>query len=176
MKPLLLLLAGLVFGVGIGFVTAAGLGMTLRPGPGAHDHADPAQHPGMDASAHAAHMAASGGDHGAHDHTPLDLPAGPGAPRLDAHLMKDANAGFNLHVLTHNFAFAPTAVNGANVPGQGHAHVYVNGKKVSRLYSPWLHIEALPPGATVTVELNANDHSPISVGGTPLRVELRAPE
>lgn len=108
-------------------------------------------------------------------HTPVDLPAGAGAPTLAAELLKDAKAGWNLHIQTTNFRFSPEDVNRANTAGEGHAHVYVNGRKIARHYGPWLHIETLPEGAVVMIELNANDHSPLSVGGDLLRVELTAP-
>ncbi|MEM7438101.1 MAG: hypothetical protein AAF393_00775 [Pseudomonadota bacterium] len=163
MKPLLLLLIGLSFGGGVGFLIAASQGVTLD----GHDHSDPAQHGQMDRS---------NTDHSGHEgHQPLDLPAGETAPSLNAMLMKDAKGGWNLHLTVQNFRFAPEAVNQANADGEGHAHVYVDGRKISRLYSPWLHIDALPAGATVKVELNANDHSPLFVGGTPLTVELTVP-
>lgn len=158
MKQLSLLLIGLFFGGGVGFLIAASQGVTLD----GHDHSDPAQHGQMDHSAH-------------EGHAPLDLPAGDSAPTLNAMLMKDTKGGWNLHIMTQNFRFAPENVNAENAAGEGHAHVYVDGKKISRLYSPWLHIDALPQGGTVKVELNANDHSPLSVGGTPLAVELPVP-
>lgn len=161
MRPLLLLLIGLFFGGGIGFLVAASQGVTLD----GHDHADPSHH------------AAS--DHGAQGHaghTVQTLPDTIPAPTLAADLLKDAKGGWNLHLRTTNFRFAPEQVNQPNEDGAGHAHVYVNGTKIARLYGPWMHIAALPAGATVMVELNANDHSPLAVGDRPLRVDIKVPE
>ena len=160
MRQLALLLIGLFFGGGIGFLIAASQGVTLD----GHDHANPAHHAGKDHGA------------GHADHTPVDLPSGADAPTLSAVLLKDAKSGWNLHIQTTNFRFTPEDVNGANVPGEGHAHVYVDGRKIARHYGPWLHIETLPEGATVIVELNANDHAPLSVGGALLRTELTVPQ
>ena len=68
-----------------------------------------------------------------------------------------------------NFAFAPEHASRDHVPGEGHAHVYVNGVKLGRFYGPWLHLDNLPPGeVTVEVTLNANDHRPLSVAGKPV--------
>lgn len=154
MRQLALLLIGLFFGGGIGFLIAAAQGVTLD----GHDHSTH-----LAPADHSHHMA----------HAPVDLPAGPNAPILAATLEKDLMGGWNLHLQTRNFRFAPEAVNGANVAGEGHAHVYVNGAKVSRLYSPWLHLDALPGGdVTIRAELNANDHSPLTVAGAPVAVDL----
>ena len=53
-----------------------------------------------------------------------------------------------------------------NVEGHGHAHVYVNGVKLGRVYGAWHHIGALPLGENeVTVSLYANDHSALASDG-----------
>ena len=106
----------------------------------------------------------------AHDHSKIvELQAGPTAPTLDFSLDKDAIGGWNLHISTTNFRFAPENVNRVNRPGEGHAHIYVNEKKLARIYSPWFHISELPTGTIlITVTLNSNDHSTLSVGKKPL--------
>lgn len=112
-------------------------------------------------------------DHASHDHSALlALPPGPDAPRLDFDLLPDGLSGWNLRLRTANFRFAPENVNRDHVPGEGHAHVYVNGEKRARLYGPWFHLGPLPKGAvTVRVTLNANSHDPLAVGDAPLAVE-----
>lgn len=51
-------------------------------------------------------------------------------------------------------------------PGEGHAHLYVDGQKIARLYGKWYHIEELSPGQhEITVTLNANDHREYAVNG-----------
>lgn len=164
-RSLALFAIGLIFGGGAGFVTAAGNGVTFD----GHDHGDPAHH----GSSH-------GGGHGemaGHAHAAaLDLPAGPDAPGLDIQLVPDAMSGWNLHVMTENFRFAPQNASGADVPGEGHAHVYVNGEKIARLYANWLHIPDLPAsGAEVTVSLNSNSHSPLTVEGVPVSASVTVP-
>ncbi|MFZ5964702.1 hypothetical protein ACOXXX_17300 [Thalassococcus sp. BH17M4-6] len=149
-----MLLIGLVFGGGLGFMTAAANGVTLDGHDHDHDH-----HGGADSAAHAA----------MHEGPPQSLPQGANAPTLDIAVTPDPVSGWNLHVMTTHFAFAPEQAGLDHVAGEGHAHVYVNGKKIARLYGPWMHIGALPgDAATVTVTLNANDHRPLAVGDAPL--------
>lgn len=159
-RSLALLAIGLVFGGGIGFVLAAGYEITLD----GHDHG-------------AGTSAASAGPHAGHDGhaAPLSLPPGPDAPTLNMTLTPDPASGWNLRVITTGFRFAPEHASQHHVPGEGHAHVYINGGKFARLYGPWMHLPTLPPGpVTVEATLNANDHRPLVVGGAPLtaRVEV----
>ena len=54
-----------------------------------------------------------------------------------------------------------------NAEGHGHAHVYVNGMKLGRVYGDWYHIGSLPLGRNeVSVSLYANDHRGLSAGGS----------
>lgn len=153
-RSLALFAIGLVFGGGAGFVTAAGMGITFD----GHDHADPAHHGSGQAEAMA------------HDHSAaVSLPAGPDAPALKIEVLKDPMAGWNLHVMPENFRFSPRNASLADAEGEGHAHIYVNGTKLGRLYSEWFHIGELPEGAVeVKVSLNANSHSALEVDGVPV--------
>lgn len=149
-----LFVIGLLFGGGIGFTIAAGNGITFD----GHDHSNPAHH-GMD-HGDAAHAMM-------HD-TPLDVPAAD-APQLSIMLHPDPMAGWNLHVMTDKFEFSPQNASLENVTGEGHAHVYINGTKHSRLYGAWAHLENLPKGEVeISVSLNTNDHRPLAVDGTPI--------
>lgn len=153
-RSLALFAIGLVFGCGAGFVTAAANGVTFD----GHDHSDPGHHGGSHAEAMA------------HDHsTAINLPAGPDAPGLEIALTPDPMAGWNLHVMPQNFRFAPENASRSDAPGEGHAHVYVNGEKLARLYGNWMHIPDLPKGEVeVEVSLNANSHSPLTVDDMPV--------
>ena len=115
------------------------------------------------------------GDHGHHMHDKaLNLPAGPNAPAIAATIRKDPVGGYNLHVVVKNFRFAPERASGKHVAGEGHGHIYVNGKKIARLYGEWFHIGSLPKaGADVKVTLNANDHRDIFVGGEQAAATVR---
>ena len=108
----------------------------------------------------------------AHGHgPPVMVPPGPKAPALAMTVEKDPVGGWNLHLRVKNFRFAPERASTPHRAGEGHAHLYVNAKKVARLYGPWFHIGSLPGGKTVIrVTLNTNDHRGLMVGGKPLEV------
>ena len=160
MERLALFAIGLVFGGGIGFVVAAATGATLD----GHDH--DAHRDGGAAVAHAA---------GHEEAAPLVLPDGPDAPAVRMTLTPDSVAGWNLHVETANFRFAPENSGRAPISGEGHAHVYLDGQKIARLYGPWMHLPALPEGARLEVTLNGNDHRPLAVGAEPVTASTRVP-
>ncbi len=85
-------------------------------------------------------------------------------PTISFTLTKDTLDGWDLHIDTTNFTWTPQNINQAPVADQGHAHLYIDGNLIV-LLAPWYHIESalLPPGThTVTVSLNANDHSVFS--------------
>jgi len=160
-RSLALLLIGLFFGGGIGFLLAASNGATLD----GHDHGHDVDTAQIDH-----------GDHSVHHATTVSVAANENAPTLAIALHQDPMAGWNLEVITTNFRFAPEHASMDNVDGEGHAHVYINGEKLGRLYSSWMHIGALPKGeVTVTVSLNANNHSPLSVGDIPLSGSIILP-
>ena len=72
---------------------------------------------------------------------------------------KDAKMGYNLHITSTRFRWAPFNASKAHVAGQGHAHLYVDGKKITRLYGPWFYLGDLAKGRhTIKVTLNGNDH------------------
>ena len=101
-----------------------------------------------------------------HAHKALDVSSWSKAPSVGISLHEDAMGGWNLEVKPKNFAFAPEHVNGAVVASEGHAHVYINGVKLTRLYGPWLYLAPtfFKKGEnTVRVTLNANDHSDLEL-------------
>jgi len=161
-RSIALLVIGLIFGGGIGFVIAAGNGITLD----GHDHSQNlAGHAGDHAAAHA-----NGDDSYTmlHDQF-VSIPSESDLPRLNIELTPDPVSGWNLHVIVQDFRFSPQNAGGPHIPGEGHAHVYVNGQKIARLYGPWLHLDALPDGpATIRVSLHANDHRALAVGQKPI--------
>ena len=92
-------------------------------------------------------------------------------PTISFTIIKDTLDGWDLHVITTNFTWTPQNINQAPVADQGHAHLYIDGV-LTVLLGPWYHInsDVLPPGKhTITVSLNANDHSVFSAGGQPVQ-------
>lgn len=153
-----MLVIGLFFGAGLGFLFAAANEVTLS----GHDH-----------GAHAGH-----GDHamGSHMHAPLDVSGEGPLPELALALSPDGPGAWNLHMMTQNFRFTPEAVNGPHQPGTGHAHIYVNGTKLARTYGPWFQLTGLRGGDMVRVTLNANSHDELANGDTPIAAMITVPE
>lgn len=105
-------------------------------------------------------------------HGTREVPA-EGAPELSLVVEKDAVDGWNVTLVTEDFTFAPTQVNGPHMPNTGHAHLYVNGVKMTRVYSPHVHVPELPPGQhVIRVSLSGNDHSYFMVDGTQIAAEV----
>jgi hypothetical protein len=83
----------------------------------------------------------------------------PAAMTVELLVSKDAKMGHNINVKTKAFKWAPWNASKPHVQGQGHAHLYVDGEKVTRLYGPWYYIKDLAKGRhTIKVTLNGNDH------------------
>lgn len=96
-------------------------------------------------------------------------------PTIIAEAFKDVKDGYNVHIQTTGYAWTPEKVNGENIQGTGHAHIYVNGVKVARVYGEWFHV----PGSffkagdnTILVTLNANDHSEWIQAGQHIQAEI----
>ena len=105
-------------------------------------------------------VAGMGSGHGEHKHGKMEVPQGEEIPTVDVVVVKDAKKGWNLEAKVSNFQFAPEKVNTSPTPGEGHAHLFVNGKKITRLYSSWYYLENLEPGENkIKVTLNANNHA-----------------
>ena len=78
----------------------------------------------------------------------------------------DAAGGIDVHVETVGFRFAPEQVDQAHVPGVGHAHIYMDGEKLGRVFEPDYRIEVAPAGEReIRVSLNTNDHSELVFDG-----------
>ena len=78
----------------------------------------------------------------------------------------DPVSGVNVRIIPEGFTFSPENVNGEHMDGEGHAHIYVDGVKFSRVYTPWLHLDGLEPGRReISVTLNANNHDAYAWNG-----------
>jgi zinc transporter ZupT len=110
------------------------------------------------------HSSHADGHH--HEAAPVEIPEGTPVPTVRLHVSKDPESGWNLHVETEHFRFAPEAVNEPSRIGEGHAHLFVDGEKIARLYGPWYHLGELQPGThQIRVELNSNQHAPFVYKG-----------
>lgn len=107
----------------------------------------------------------------AHMHSmmePLEATGDP-LPTVTVTVTPDPVSGFNVHADVEHLVWAPESAGLDHVAGEGHAHVYVDGEKVARIYGEWYHLTGLAAGShEVTVSLNANTHAPYAVDGVPI--------
>jgi hypothetical protein len=60
-----------------------------------------------------------------------------------------------------------------HVPGEGLAHVFLDGRKIMRIYNEWFHLNtyqfATRAGEQLlSVEFVGNDHAPYTIQGSPV--------
>ncbi len=104
-------------------------------------------------------------DHSEMSHGMYEVEAA-NAPSVTVAAEEDAVSGWNVTLTTENFTFTPENVNDENIANEGHAHLYVDGKKVARLYGSTFHYsEPFDGTKTFKVILNANDHSEYAIDG-----------
>ncbi|MGK7912219.1 MAG: hypothetical protein AB4050_12190 [Synechococcus sp.] len=144
--------------IGTGMATVllgSAIGLTAQGEPGAqHSHShDEMAH---DEMAH---------DEG-HTHKQLEVSADLPVPAVAVVVHEDAVNGWNLELQLDNFEFSPATINEPGAQNEGHAHLYINGEKVTRLYSNWYYLEDLEAGEnTILVTLNTNTHEDLTVNG-----------
>lgn len=110
------------------------------------------------------------------EHPRYALPEGLPVPSVQIHAQKDPNGGWNVHLVTENFKFTPENSGKDDVPGEGHAHLYLNGKKISRVYGNWFHV-TLPKGKNkLKVDLTTNSHKDYYVQGKAIAAETEVDE
>ncbi len=99
-------------------------------------------------------------DEHTHAHEEYSVPEGVNAPVVTMRADKDSVSGYNVFLQTENFVFSPDQAGGEHVEGQGHAHLYVDGHKVARLYSNAHHLDGkyLKNKKEIRVVLTTNDH------------------
>ena len=98
------------------------------------------------------------------------------SPSASLKITKDPTGGFNVQVLTSNFVWRPEMASMQHTAGEGHAHVYLDGRKIMRMYSEWFHLNtfqfATQPGEQLlTIEFVGNDHAPYTIQGLPVGAE-----
>ena len=78
----------------------------------------------------------------------------------------DDKGSVDIQITTEGWLWTPDNVDGEHVPGEGHAHIYVDGVKIDRVYGPSYYLEGLEPGERqVRISLNSNSHDELTYGG-----------
>ncbi len=104
-----------------------------------------------------------------HEHIPLEFPENLPKPDIKLEITEDIMGGYNLHLITENFRWAPDHAGRSQVFGEGHAHLYLNDEKVARIYGEWYYLPPLPQGEyDVEVSLHGNGHELLTWGGEPI--------
>ena len=107
-----------------------------------------------------------GGEGEKHSHGMIDVTDLEKIPEVEISIDADRIGGWNLEVKTTNFAFTPENLNQDSEANEGHGHIYINGKKVGRIYSNWHYIPKLPEGEVeIEVTLNTNKHEDLMYEG-----------
>jgi len=107
-----------------------------------------------------------GQDHKGHDHPKIEISDGQPVPQVELITYQDTVKGWNLEIKLSNFVLTPENVNQTNELNEGHAHLFINGKKVTRIYSNWYYLQSLPQGKnSIRVVLNANNHGELTYQG-----------
>ena len=103
------------------------------------------------------------------EHSVKVIPSGyKNPPGVKIRLVRDAHTrgALNLFLDLENFRFAPEEVNKSSRINEGHAHLYLNGKKLTRLYAASYFMDKLPKGdLEIRVTLNTNMHEDLSYKG-----------
>ncbi|MDE2940552.1 MAG: hypothetical protein OXR67_16780 [Chloroflexota bacterium] len=116
------------------------------------------------------HDAAAMGSGASVGHGPAEsaLPVSMG---ISAEVAEDG--GVHVAINTVGWRWAPEKVNEVNSDGAGHAHIYADGVKLSRVYGNYHYIPALEPGTReIKVNLNSNDHSELTWQGDLLEASV----
>lgn len=109
-------------------------------------------------------------------HPQFEIPKGAITPTIMIHPYKDSMGGWNLHLMTENFIFTPQSAGKDDVMGEGHAHLFVNGKKTARVYGNWVHVSIGKGVNKVKVNLTTNSHKDYYFNGKPVEAEIELSE
>ncbi|NJN21199.1 MAG: hypothetical protein HC812_08440 [Leptolyngbya sp. RL_3_1] len=129
----------------------------------AEGHGEPGGHPSGEHDGETGH-----GHHGT-----IEVPVEQPVPTVTLTVHPDPVRGWNLEVQTEHWVFAPEQVNQSSLTTEGHAHLYINGEQVTRLYSTWSYLPSLPSGEhLLTVGLNANGHEGLTHNSAPIEATV----
>ena len=107
-----------------------------------------------------------------HEHEHETVEAKEPYPTISIEVSKDHMSGYNVQIETEEFKFAPESVGEAHKADVGHVHLYVDGKKVARVYGEWFHLTGLTKGEhVISATLNNNEHKIYTAEGENIYAE-----
>jgi hypothetical protein len=110
-----------------------------------------------------------------HDHSQmLNVELDHPEPSVELEVFALNDGSYSLQITTTNFDFAPINAGQDHVPGEGHAHLYIDGEKITRVYDEWLYLASLPENAQeLSVGLYSNDHRALAIDGLAITDRVR---
>lgn len=94
-------------------------------------------------------------------------------PSVSLRIVDDPAGGWLINSVPTNFRLAPERVSTSHVEGEGHMHLYIDGVKITRLYSEWHQMPPLAAGShVIRVELSANDHATLTRDGVAIDASI----
>ena len=106
-------------------------------------------------------------------HPLKELAEGEVVPTLSLSLEKDSMSGWNVFFSTNHFTLTGIGVGGEYKTGEGHAHLYLDGRKIARIYGNAYQLPELAPGRYhLRATLNSHDHNRLAINGKEIADEL----
>ncbi len=106
--------------------------------------------------------------HDVHSHDQIEVPL-EYVPTISISVFEDSKSGYNLEIEVDNFEFVSTqsyeTIEKEETITYGHAHLYINGEKITRLYSKSYYLGELEGHNEITVTLNSNEHENLAING-----------
>lgn len=106
-----------------------------------------------------------------HSHMPISIPANAKVPALSLYISRDIMSGYNLSLKLQRYHLTPPpeALSMDDLMGisidtdsnfiEGHAHLYVNGIKIQRVYGENIHLpQKLFKAGVNTISITLNNH------------------
>ncbi|WP_147803538.1 hypothetical protein [Alkalicoccus halolimnae] len=111
-----------------------------------------------------------------HDHGEIDIPAEEeNVPAVDGEIVEKADGTHEIRINTEHFSFVRSSEKNAGYH-EGHAHIYVNGEKESRLYGERYQLGQMKEEALeITVSLYTNDHRALMHEEKPIETTMTYP-
>ena len=106
-------------------------------------------------------------DNSNHSHKPIEVSKIGPIPSVNLIINNDSS-GWNLQIISENFKLTPENVNFEHIPNEGHIHFYIDGKKITRIYSEWYNLPSkwVPENSKeFKITLSTNDHRDYTFNG-----------
>ena len=96
-------------------------------------------------------------------------------PEIDGWINQDPTGSWMLKITTKNFTFEPEKLGSTEQKiNEGHAHLYINGEKKTRIYGEYFDLGKLKLGIhEIRVTLNTNNHLELMYKGKQIAFQYK---